>query len=93
MSENLCPYCLRPLYQGGIETDHIIPKSKCGTDDPENLIDCCIQCNQMKNDWDVSKVIGEDSTRDERIEKIKGFISWKKGSIITGDDDFLLGYG
>ena len=40
-----CAYC------GKFEADtkdHIIPKSMGGTNEPENLIDCCRSCNSKK---------------------------------------------
>jgi 5-methylcytosine-specific restriction endonuclease McrA len=38
-----------------IHVDHVIPKSKGGTDDPDNLVAACQACNLVKYDnvWDV----------------------------------------
>jgi len=33
---------------GGIVTDHVVPLSKGGTDDPENLVTACQSCNAHK---------------------------------------------
>lgn len=43
---NRCRYC------GGeaTEVDHIIPKSKGGTDDAKNLVAACRSCNASKGD-------------------------------------------
>lgn len=40
----ICRICGRP----GNEVDHIIPKSRGGLDDPDNLQCLCIECHQAK---------------------------------------------
>jgi len=47
-SNGVCPYCGEPFEDGHI--DHIIPVSKGGTNDRENLIYCCAFCNMSKHD-------------------------------------------
>ena len=44
----VCPYCLKvfPLAQG--TRDHIIPKSRGGSNDPSNITLSCAECNQEK---------------------------------------------
>lgn len=54
-----CEYCLSPMdfsYQS-FEIDHIIPISKKGTDDEENLACACGGCNAFKHD----KIQAKDS--------------------------------
>ncbi len=43
---DICQYC------GGKATgfDHIIPLARGGTDDNDNKVPCCIECNRKKND-------------------------------------------
>lgn len=49
-----CEYCGRDYLSSsdthlyGFETDHVIPRSKGGTDDFENLALACIPCNRIK---------------------------------------------
>lgn len=46
-----CAYCERRLTWRGkhmLTADHIIPKSKGGTDKRKNLVASCNQCNQSK---------------------------------------------
>lgn len=41
-----CAYC-----QGGATTiDHVIPRSRGGADSWENLVACCLRCNNTKGD-------------------------------------------
>ena len=46
----VCAYCGKAEAQ---TLDHIIPQSKGGTDDPQNLVACCIPCNSSKQDRDL----------------------------------------
>lgn len=45
-----CVHCGRKFRKGSIDIDHIIPKSKGGTNNPENLQCLCIHCNRSKKD-------------------------------------------
>lgn len=45
-----CAHCGRKLRKDSVEIDHIIPKSKGGTNQPENLQCLCIHCNRSKRD-------------------------------------------
>lgn len=47
-----CVYCGRNPKEDGVklEVDHIIPKSRGGTDDIDNLVTACWECNQGKKD-------------------------------------------
>ena len=48
----ICQYC--GIYiEDAITIDHIIPFSKKGTDDLNNLLVCCKKCNSMKRDSDL----------------------------------------
>lgn len=43
-----CQYCWKNGKDVSLEVDHIIPKAKWGTDDFDNLITCCRECNIWK---------------------------------------------
>lgn len=43
-----CQYCGKTWKDVTLEVDHIIAKSKGGTDDVDNLITCCRECNMWK---------------------------------------------
>jgi len=47
-----CQYCGRNVKEDGVklQIDHIQPKNKGGTDNPENLITSCFECNLGKSD-------------------------------------------
>ena len=45
-----CRYCGRQSDKVELVIDHLIPVSKGGTNDQENLITACVECNQGKAD-------------------------------------------
>lgn len=45
--EHACAYCSGNI---NLTVDHIVPKSKGGTNTWENLITCCFDCNSKKGD-------------------------------------------
>jgi HNH endonuclease len=51
-SGHICEYCQAPetLSNMAFEVDHIIPISRCGTDEPDNLALSCRICNLRKSD-------------------------------------------
>lgn len=58
-----CVYCKRPFKSASDKTiDHLIPKAKGGTDELENLVVACKDCNQWKGDTLISEFIQEVET-------------------------------
>jgi HNH endonuclease len=49
-ADNRCGYCLSPqhLVLGVLEIEHLVPKSRGGTDDEDNLWLACRLCNGFK---------------------------------------------
>lgn len=45
-----CQYCSKKFSPQDLTLDHIVPQSRGGSDDPENLVAACIPCNQKKDD-------------------------------------------
>lgn len=41
-----CAYCTRPA----ATIDHVLPRSRGGEDSWENLVACCLRCNNVKSD-------------------------------------------
>ena len=48
-----CQYCGKTTPEVILEVDHVTPKSKGGTDDFDNLITSCRECNRGKSDFEV----------------------------------------
>ena len=48
-----CRYCGRTSNETKLEVDHINPKSKGGSDDMDNLITSCMECNRGKGSADI----------------------------------------
>lgn len=46
--KSTCQYCLQKFSVSDLTIDHIIPKSKGGSDDHNNRTLCCRRCNQIK---------------------------------------------
>lgn len=44
----ICPYCLREVPLSETNRDHMIPRSRGGKNEPENIVRCCVECNAEK---------------------------------------------
>lgn len=62
-----CQYCGKTGKDVTLEVDHIKPKSKWGTDDMENLITCCRECNMGK--WN-EEINSRDSAFSVKIKDL-----------------------
>lgn len=93
-----CQYCGKNGKDVSLEVDHIIPKAEGWTDDFNNLITCCRECNIWKwkeiiwvNNWTAKIKIS-----DHENEMIKRFFRvWNSGWLWTIDRHnltFLSGY-
>ncbi len=45
---NLCLYCGRVFSDAGLTRDHVVPRSRGGTDEWENVVAACKRCNHRK---------------------------------------------
>jgi 5-methylcytosine-specific restriction endonuclease McrA len=43
-----CQYCVQTFPAGELTMDHVVPRSRGGTSTWENLVACCIPCNNQK---------------------------------------------
>lgn len=52
-----CEYCHAPeiLFNFPFEVDHILPQSRGGSDDPDNLALACRACNLFKSDFETGQ--------------------------------------
>lgn len=63
-----CELCGVSADVRALEVDHIVPRSRGGTDDPDNLQALCYRCNAMKRDRDDTdfRGVGESYGRREQ---------------------------
>ena len=45
-----CQYCGRQHTPAELTLDHVLPRSRSGADSWENLVACCLRCNNVKGD-------------------------------------------
>jgi diadenosine tetraphosphate (Ap4A) HIT family hydrolase len=61
-----CELCGVPADVRALEVDHIVPRSRGGKDDPDNLQALCYGCNATKRDRDATDFRGVGKTYDRR---------------------------
>ena len=47
---NTCQYCGRIAPAADLTLDHVVPRSRGGSSGWENLVACCLRCNNVKGD-------------------------------------------
>lgn len=70
-----CRYCGRMAPDVVLEVDHVVPRSVGGSDDEDNLVTACYDCNQGKGAHNVSPVF--DLTFELRAERIRADALWE----------------
>lgn len=73
-----CHYCGVTACGAALEVDHVLPKSKGGTDDPGNLITACVNCNRGKSNIQLDELALEPPTPAkalEHAEQIREYLS------------------
>ena len=70
-----CVHCGRKFRKGSIDIDHIIPKSKGGMNNPENLQCLCIHCNRSKKD-------NTDQTKEDLKKRQKSLGQYKRETVL-----------
>jgi len=66
-----CQYCGRKPPEVVLEVDHIMPRSKNGSDDMENLITSCFDCNRGKRDKNLTDIPERIKINIEEIKERK----------------------
>lgn len=66
-----CKYCGSKSPEVVLEIDHIIPKSKGGTNGEMNLTTSCYSCNRGKRDTKLSECITGEDPHDKAIELLE----------------------
>lgn len=92
-----CQYCGKTGKDVTLEVDHIKPRSKWGTDDMENLITCCRECNMGKWDTEITEQSTTRILERETIDRLlkKFYTEWNKRLLWTIDkktSSFLAAY-
>lgn len=89
-ANNRCEYCLshQQYIMGRLQIDHVIPSSKNGTDDEDNLCLACELCNQHK--WTKTEGFDLDLGKqvplyNPRIDRWESHFEWTDdGEELTG---------
>lgn len=74
-----CAYCGKTFFNRECTIDHIIPRSKGGSNHFANLVACCQECNYLKGDceWIIPKFCTTNGYRLTPAEK-KQRVEWAK---------------
>jgi len=65
-----CQYCGKQDKKEFLVIDHIIPLIKNGTNEDENLITSCINCNSLKSDLDLKTFIERNNLKDKLLDRV-----------------------
>jgi N6-L-threonylcarbamoyladenine synthase len=66
-----CQYCGQDLHGKRCEVDHIKPKSRGGTNVPDNMVACCEDCNKSKDNQTLDEWIKLLEIAPTEINKIR----------------------
>lgn len=66
-----CQYCGRSSPEVELQVDHIVPQAKGGSDDVDNLITACSECNYAKNDTHLSDFSYLKNSFEEQVKSLK----------------------
>lgn len=84
--EFTCRYCGRTTPDVTLHVDHVLAVANGGSDEMDNLVTSCLECNLGKSDTPLTRVQGRYSARD-RIFYIRGII---RNRFPEGDQDKVL---
>ena len=62
-----CQYCGRKTPEVILELDHAVPSSKGGTDDFENLVTSCFECNRGKGESLLDTILKDRDIHEETV--------------------------
>jgi len=77
-----CQYCGDLLTEASATLDHIVPRSRGGTDEKGNLATCCMMCNAIKSDRtyeEAAPQLLERVARSRRPRPIGGEVDESRG--------------
>lgn len=81
----ICPYCQKEFPLNKATVEHLVPRSRGGTSDPENIVYACKFCNNQKGSLTPEEYQIWRTTLDieewKRLEFIRnGKLSQEKGN-------------
>lgn len=62
-----CRYCGKRSPEAILEVDHVVPRASGGTDDPENLVTSCYECNRGKRARLLTDIPPEENLHEKAI--------------------------
>lgn len=68
-----CQYCSTPLDKYNLTIDHIVPKSKGGKSDVENLLSACSRCNSIKGPLELEQFLEKCQARAQEHAEIASY--------------------
>jgi predicted phage replisome organizer len=63
-TEKNCVYC----GEKATTIDHVIPKTLGGLDTKDNIVPCCLSCNQQKNDHELGRFLNDRLVMNEKVD-------------------------
>lgn len=97
MLGTVCYYCSVHLTRSGTRKpsswsrDHLIPKSRGGSNHPSNIVPCCLQCNNEKGSMTADEYIAwRRAGRPKRKQFMKDIAVAAAGIVIPPTQEDLL---
>lgn len=82
-----CYYCNNPIYGIKVNVEHIVPKSKGGTNSKRNLVLSCSDCNKEKN---TKLLSNKEKSHLKRVNQVKKGTYLQTRSAIPTEEDIAL---
>jgi hypothetical protein len=73
-----CQYCGRTPPTVVLQVDHIVAVAEGGSDDPQNLLTACFDCNQGKGAVPLSDRLSEEELRIEQAEAYEALLQERR---------------
>ena len=83
-----CRYCGARRGSEKLEVDHLIPRSRHGSDNPCNLVAACVTCNRRKSDAVIFPA--DLIERDDTVEGWKVHKSFGEWAVKFNDDTVVI---
>ncbi len=77
-----CQYCLKKVERNEVTYDHVRPRSQGGTTVWENVVICCVDCNQKKGGRTPEQAkmkLHSLPVKPKKLPEIRVTVVWRKG--------------